>query len=70
MIALAGMWVAWNTFLAGIVPGTIFLEIINNTFNGGGSGRRARRGRNLQNRHMKAEEIMRLLNMKPSSSLS
>ena len=40
MVAMAGLWVVWNTLLVGIVPSDALLNIANNLFGAGGSGRR------------------------------
>merc|ERR1719510_2705226 len=63
MVAMAGLWVVWNTLLVGIVPSDALLNIANNLFGAGGSGRR--NGRKIKyNRQLGSadpEEIVKFL---------
>merc|ERR1712223_479186 len=62
MVAMAGLWVVWNTLLVGIVPSDALLNIANNLFGAGGSGRR--NGRKIKNQQLGSqnpEEIVKFL---------
>ena len=75
MVAMAGLWVVWNTLLVGIVPSDALLNIANNLFGAGGSGRRngrkikynrqQRNGRKMKNHQQLGstdpEEIVKFL---------
>ena len=46
MVALAGLWMVWNTFLVSIVPNSFLLDIVNNVgrSEGRSKGRQGRSG--------------------------
>ena len=59
LVALAGLWVVWNTFLVSIVPNTFLLDLVNNV----GNGRKLKRGgRSFQRHQPDLEDIIEMLN--------
>merc|ERR1711879_33674 len=74
MVAMSGLWVVWNTLLVGIVPSDALLNIANNLFGAGESGRRngrkikynrqQRNGRKMKNQQLGSQnpqEIIKFL---------
>ena len=53
MVALAGLWVVWNTYLNPIVPTTTLLDVANNIF--------GVQGRSFEGRDLKTEDFVKML---------
>ena len=80
IVALAGLWVVWNTFLASIVPSDFLFDFVNNvgrSVNGGGRSSdpqtlSARQGRSsgfsdFEKNVRDFERIVRMLERKKTS---